>query len=86
MDRRREDVRDSFLDMVDAENETAIQTFETPLEVSEHLSHLFPVRAKRKTGQFVNERVSEPNRVVVEEKKGARPLRNLCPPPTFPNN
>ena len=33
MDRRREDVRDSFLDMVDAENENAIQTFETPLEV-----------------------------------------------------
>lgn len=34
MDRRREDVRDSFLDMVDAENETAIQALETPLEVS----------------------------------------------------
>lgn len=33
MDRRREDVRDSFLDMVDAENETAIQALETPLEV-----------------------------------------------------
>ncbi|CAM9176459.1 unnamed protein product, partial [Hapterophycus canaliculatus] len=32
MDRRREDVRDSFLDMVDAENETAIQALETPLE------------------------------------------------------
>ena len=38
MDRRREDVRDSFLDMVDAENEAAIQTLETPLEVS------FPIR------------------------------------------
>ncbi|CAM9280499.1 unnamed protein product [Ectocarpus sp. 4 AP-2014] len=33
MDRRREDVRDSFLDMVDAENETAIQALETPLEM-----------------------------------------------------
>ncbi|CAM9768530.1 unnamed protein product, partial [Scytosiphon promiscuus] len=32
MDRRREDVRDSFLEMVDAENETAIQALETPLE------------------------------------------------------
>lgn len=33
MDRRREDVRDSFLDMVDAENENAVQALETPLEV-----------------------------------------------------
>ncbi|CAM9494508.1 unnamed protein product [Laminaria digitata] len=33
MDKRREDVRDSFLDMVDAENEAAIQTLETPLEM-----------------------------------------------------
>lgn len=34
MDRRREDVRDSFLDMVDAENETALLALKTPLEVS----------------------------------------------------
>lgn len=33
MDRKREDVRDSFLDMVDNENETAIQALETPIEV-----------------------------------------------------
>ena len=34
MGRRREDVRDSFLDLVDNEKETAIQALETPLEVS----------------------------------------------------
>lgn len=33
MDRKREDVRDSFLDMVENENETAIQALETPIEV-----------------------------------------------------
>lgn len=33
MDRKREDVRDSFLDMVDNEKETAIQALETPIEV-----------------------------------------------------
>lgn len=34
MDRKREDVRDSFLDMVDNENDTNIKALETPLEVS----------------------------------------------------
>lgn len=33
MGRRRDDVRDTFLDMVSAENETAVQSYETPLDV-----------------------------------------------------
>lgn len=58
MDRRREDVRDSFLDMVDAENENAIQTLETPLEVSipvpkslGYVEHVQPGRVGEEGGE-----------------------------------
>lgn len=81
MDRRREDVRDSFLDMVNAENETAIQAFETPLEVSvaswrQNQAFIFSRARALPTGLFLRGHVKEGYGELSAPLAPARPLPN----------